>query len=248
VVVTAAAQDQWRLLDVQAHDTKLAQLAHRQRTLPEHAQVRELTARLAEVRDELVKARTAATDVGRELIKAEQDVEQVRQRARRDQARLDSGQGSPKDLSAIQHELQALAQRQSVLEDVELEVMERQETAEAAVAAVTAEQERLAAELEAAQARLDEVTAGIGEESAKEEQARGSAAAGLPADLLALYERVRGNAGGVGAARLFQRRCEGCRLELPPNDINRIRAAAENEVVRCEECGRILVRTPESGL
>lgn len=247
-MVTAAAQDQWRLLDVQAHDTKLAQLEHRRRTLPEHAQVHELTARLAAVGDELVVARTAATDVGRELIKAEGDVEQVRQRAKRDQARLDSGQGSAKDLTALQHELEALAQRQSVLEDVELEIMERQEAAEAAVAAVTAEQERLSAELAAARARLDETTAGIQEESAKEAQERAAAASGLPGDLLALYERVRQNAGGVGAARLYQRRCEGCRLELPPNDISRIRTAAENEVVRCEECGRILVRTPDSGL
>jgi predicted nucleic acid-binding Zn-ribbon protein len=248
VVVTAAAQDQWRLLDVQAHDTKLAQLAHRQRTLPEHEQVKQLTARLAEVRDELVKARTTATDIGRELVKAEADVEQVRSRARRDQQRLDSGSGSPKDLSALQHEIEALAARQAVLEDAELEVMERQETAEATVAAVTAEQERVAAELAAAQTRLDESTAAIGEESAKEQAARESAAAGVPAELLALYERVRKNAGGVGAARLYQRRCEGCRLELPPNDLSRIRTAAENEVVRCEECGRILVRAPDSGL
>jgi predicted nucleic acid-binding Zn-ribbon protein len=248
VVVTAAAQDQWRLLDVQAHDTRLAQLAHRQRTLPEHEQVTTLTARLAEVRDELVAARTAATDVGRELLKAEADVEQVRSRARRDQTRLDSGQGAPKDLSALQHEIEALAQRQSVLEDAELEVMERQEVAEATVATVTAEQERVAAELEAAQARLDEATAGIGEESAKERSARESAAAGLPADLLALYERVREKSGGIGAARLYQRRCEGCRLELPPNELGTIRAAADDVVIRHEECGRILVRTAESGL
>jgi predicted nucleic acid-binding Zn-ribbon protein len=247
-VVTAAAQDQWRLLDVQAHDTRIAQLEHRRRTLREHAQVAELSARLAEVRDELVVAKTAATDVGRELVKSENDVEQVRTRAKRDQARLDSGQGSPKDLSALQHELEALAQRQSVLEDIELEVMERQEAAEAAVAAITAEQERLTGELDAAQARLDEAVAGITEESGKEQEARASEAAGLPDDLLALYERVRRNAGGVGAARLYQRRCEGCRLELPPSDISRIRTAAEDAVIRCEECGRILVRTPESGL
>jgi predicted nucleic acid-binding Zn-ribbon protein len=248
VVVTAAAQDQWRLLDVQAHDTKLAQLAHRRRTLPGHEQVKALTTRLAEVRDELVVARTTATDIGREVLKAENDVDLVRQRAKRDQARLDSGQGSAKDLTAIQHEIEALAQRQSVLEDAELEIMERQEAAEATVASATAEQERVSAELEAAQVRLDEATAGIDEESAKEQAAREGAAGGLPADLLALYERVRQNSGGVGAARLYQRRCEGCRLELGPRDIGRIRAAPENEVVRCEECGRILVRTAESGL
>jgi uncharacterized protein len=248
VVVTAAAQDQWRLLDVQAHDTRLAQLAHRQKTLPEHEQVATLTARLAQVRDELVAARTTATDIGREVAKAENDVDLVRQRAKRDQARLDSGQGSPKDLAALQSEIAALAQRQSVLEDAELEVMERQEAAEAAVTAVTAEQERLTGELETAQARLDEATTGIAEESAKETAARESAAAGLPADLLALYERVRANSGGVGAARLYQRRCEGCRLELPPNELGQIRAAAEDAVIRHEDCGRILVRTADSGL
>jgi predicted nucleic acid-binding Zn-ribbon protein len=82
-VVTAAAQDQWRLLDVQAHDTRLAQIAHRQRALPEHAEIAQLQARLAAVDAELVVARTKASDLGRELAKAENDVEQVRTRAAR---------------------------------------------------------------------------------------------------------------------------------------------------------------------
>lgn len=247
-MVTAAAQDQWRLLDVQAHDTRLAQLAHRERTLPEHAQVHEAETRLAEVAAQVGAARTTAADVARELTKAEADVEQVRQRARRNQARLDSGQGMPKELEALQHEIESLAARQSVLEDIELEVMERQESAEAAVTTIAAEQEKLTAELARLQERRDEQLAALRNEAAAELEARSTAAAGLPADLLALYEKVRSNAGGVGAARLFQRRCEGCRLELPPTDLNRIRVAAENEVIRCEECGRILVRTPDSGL
>jgi predicted nucleic acid-binding Zn-ribbon protein len=247
-MVTAAAQDQWRLLDVQGHDTRLGQLAHRQRTLPEHAELQALRTRLAEVADELVRARTAASDVGRELAKAEADVEQVRSRAARNQARLDAGQGTAKDLTALQHEIETLAARQSVLEDAELEVMERQEAAEAAVEAVTAEQARLTQEVAAVQEALDAQLGEIGEEVAKEQAARESSAAGVPAALMALYERVREHSGGVGAARLHQRRCEGCRLELTPSDVNRIRAAAIDEVVRCEECGRILVRTPDSGL
>ncbi len=247
-MVTAAPQDQWRLLDVQAHDTRLAQLAHRRATLPELERVREIEERVAGHADTLVAARTVVSDVSRELSKAEADVELVRQRAGRNQARLDAGQAGAKDLQAMQHELDSLAQRQSVLEDVELEVMERLETAQARVAGLSAEHESLQAALAAAVATRDGLLAGVDDDVARETNARADSAAGVPADLLALYEKVRRQAGGVGAARLYQRRCEGCRLELNTTDIGRIRAAAEDAVVRCEECGRILVRTLESGL
>ena len=70
---------------------------------------------------------------------------------------------------------------------------------------------------------------------------------GLDAALLALYEKIR-ESSGAGAAMLRARRCEGCRLELNPQELQRIRSAADDEVVRCEECRRILVRTGESGL
>jgi predicted nucleic acid-binding Zn-ribbon protein len=247
-VVTAAPQDQWRLLDVQAHDTRLGQLAHRRRTLPEHAEVDRLNDRLRQVGDHLVATRTVASDVSRELAKAEADVEQVRQRAVRDRARLDAGRGSAKDLQAIQHELESLAQRQSALEDVELEVMERLETAQARVSEVEAAADQLSGQLAEVSARRDRLVAEVDGEAGAEQRARAAAAAGIPAELLGLYERMREQAGGIGAARLFQRRCEGCRLELNTTDLNRIRGAAENAVMRCEECGRILVRTPDSGL
>lgn len=247
-MVTAAQQDQWRLLDVQDHDTRLAQIAHRRRTLPEHAELQGLESRRRALADALVTAQTEVSDIGRELTKAEADVEQVRQRARRDQARLDSGSGSPKDLQALQHELETLARRQSVLEDVELEVMERLETAQARVAELDAERSSLDAEIAEATQRRDRAVAALDDEAASERTARDNAAAGLAADLLALYERIREQSGGVGAARLFQRRCEGCRLELTPVDIGRLRSAGEDAVLRCEECRRILVRTPDSGL
>lgn len=248
-MVTAAAQDQWRLLDLQGHDTRLGQLDHRARTLPEHAEVDRIQARLATVGDELALARAEAGDVARELAKAEADVEQVRQRAARDQARLDSGQGSAKDLQALQHELETLAQRQSVLEDAELEVMERQEAAEARVAQVEAEQAGLEAELAEVTARRDGLLADIQAERESVTAARAQSAAGVPAELLALYEKIRTGPGhGVGAALLRQRRCEGCRLELNAIDLGRLRDAPPDSVARCEECGRILVRTAESGL
>ncbi|WP_308113882.1 zinc ribbon domain-containing protein [Kineosporia corallincola] len=246
--MTAAAQDQWRLLDVQSHDTRLTQIAHRQRTLPAHARITELEGKLSGIDDEMVVARTAATDAARELAKAEGDVEQVRQRVARNQARLDAGQGSAKDLQAIQHELESLANRQSVLEDAELEVMERQEAAQTAVAAATTRREAVTAEIAEAAAERDKELAALSAEADAEKRDRENAAAGIPKDLLALYERIRETNHGVGAAKLYQRRCEACRITLPPSDLARIRAAAENAVVRCEECSRILVRTAESGL
>ncbi|MCF8528271.1 MAG: nucleic acid-binding protein, partial [Candidatus Nanopelagicales bacterium] len=68
------------------------------------------------------------------------------------------------------------------------------------------------------------------------------------ADLLSLYNKIRAEQGGVGAAALHRGSCQGCRLTLPPTEIEELRAAAPDAVIRCEECRRILVRTPESGL
>lgn len=236
------------MLDVQALDTRLAQIAHRRRSLPELAELTELESRASALRDELVGAQTRASDVQRELTKAEADVELVRQRAARDQSRLESGSGSHKELESLQHEIATLARRQSELEDTELEVMERLE-------AVTAEVERLTAEQADVQSRLDEVAGRrdaawqqLDDEAARIASERSSTVAGIDAALLALYEKIRESAGGVGAAMLRARRCEGCRLELNPQELQTIRAAADDEVVRCEECRRILVRTGESGL
>ncbi len=135
-----------------------------------------------------------------------------------------------------------------MLEDVELEVMERHEEATAELARAQAEVARIGGRIEEVTARRDAALAEIEREREQEGRTRVDAAAGLPADLMALYERIRANSGGIGAARLRQRRCEGCRLELNTTDLGRLRDAAEDAVVRCEECGRILVRTAESGL
>jgi len=247
-VATAAPQDQWRLLDVAGSDTKLAQLAHRGRTLPEHAEVERLAQRLTRLGDDLVAARMRAGDVARELAKAEADVEVVRQRVARDRARLDSGQGNAKDLQATQHELESLAQRQSVLEDAELEVMEQLEAVQSAVTSLEAERERSAAEHADVTARRDAALAAVEEEAAQVRRARTDAAAGLPAELIGLYEKIRASTGSTGAARLHARRCEGCRIEINAAVMGSLRAAAEDAVLRCEDCGRILVRTADSGL
>jgi len=247
--LNAALADQWRLLDLQALDSKLDLLAHRRGTLPEHAAAEDLGARLAKARDLLVAAQTEEGDIARGQTKAEADVDQVRARAERDQNRLDSGQvSSPRELEILQHEIGSLARRQTDLEDDVLEIMERLESAQARVAELSTERDRLQAELAETEQRRDARCADIDAQTEALRRERAAIAAGLPADLVELYEKVRDRHDGVGAAVLRQRRCEGCRLELSPTDIQRIRNAAEDAVLRCEECRRILVRTSESGL
>ncbi|WP_259453803.1 MULTISPECIES: zinc ribbon domain-containing protein [Streptomyces] len=245
----ASPVDQIRLLDVQALDVRLTQLAHQRKNLPEHAEIRALEGELTQVRSLLVAARTESSDTAREQAKAEADVDQVRKRAARDQERLDSGLvTNPKDLSNLQSEIASLARRQDDLETVVLEVMERQEAAEARATELTASVTALETKEAELTGRRDASLADIGTEEDGIRKQREQIAADVPADLLKLYDKLREQQGGIGAARLYQRRCEGCRLELNITEVNEVRAAAADEVVRCENCRRILVRTPESGL
>jgi predicted nucleic acid-binding Zn-ribbon protein len=244
-VTTAPPEDQRRLLDVQALDTRTAQLAHARRSHPVLARLAELDSRLADLDTSLVASRTAVKDLRRELAKAEGDVQQVRTRADRDQARLNSGQGSAKDLQAIQHELVALGRRQGELEEIELEVMERLEAHESALGELESAADVVRGQRREAEAERDAAFATIDAEAGEVAGQRARLAEGLDAGLVTLYDRLRGQLGGLGAAALRGRRCEGCRLELNPTDVEAIRKAAPEQVARCEECGRILVRLPE---
>lgn len=233
---------------VQALDTRLDQIAHARSTLPEIAELRALQQQSAALDRELALAETARSDVQRELDKAEADVQLVRDRAARDQARLDAGTGSAKDLQALQHELVSLARRQGELEDLQLEVMERAESLDGAVARLRDHRAELEASLARVGSAREAAWAALDGEAAEVSTRRADLVGGVGGDLVTLYDKVRASAGGVGAAELTQRRCGGCQLELNQVDLARIKAAAADEVLRCEECRRILVRTPESGL
>lgn len=238
---------QLRLLDLQAIDTRLAQITHARTHLPVLAELADLEGKARLIDDQLVRARTAVSDVQREVKKAEGDVQLVRDRADRDRARLESGTGTGKELLSVQHELESLARRQSELEDVELEVMERAEELESDLANLTAGRERITEQLAALAADRDAALATYDAEAAAVSAPRADIVAGVGADLVALYDKIAASS-GTGAAPLRQKRCGGCQLELNAVDMNRIRSAPEDEVLRCEECRRILVRTPESGL
>ena len=244
----AAPPAQRRLLDLQALDTALAQLAHRKRTLPEHAEVDRLAREVAGLDDKRVRAQVAVDDIDRDIARYERDIEQVRARKDKDQARLDVGTGPARELEALQHELASLSRRQSELEDAELELMEQREQAQATHDDIerrltTAREQR--AEVEA---RRDQALSDIARDVEFKAEARKPLAVDLPADLIALYEKIREQSGGVGAALLRSGQCQGCRLELSGVERSRVRGAAPDEIVRCDECRRILVRTAESGL
>ena len=243
----ADPQSQRRLLELAELDTSLGQLAHRRRTLPEHAELERLDRQITELEDERVRAQVAVDDLDRDIARVDRDVEQVRQRADRDRARLDAGTGPAKELEALQHELGTLARRQRELEDAELELMEKREQAQSVLDDVLS---RLASARDAhAQTvqRRDELLAEIDRDTEQKKAARGPLVASLPADLVALYEKVREST-GTGAALLRHGRCGGCRLELSGSEKARLRSAAPDDVLQCEECRAILVRTEESGL
>jgi predicted nucleic acid-binding Zn-ribbon protein len=240
---------QLRLLDLQALDSGLDRLAHRRRTLPEIAEIERLEAQIDALRDDTVRAETEVSDLAREQKKFEDEIEQVRTRRTRDESHLNSGAvTNAKQLEELQHEVATLNRRQSDLEDSELEVMERAESAQATLDALTAQRDRLLAARDEAAIARDKAFGEIDDEIARTTGERAELAATFPADLLALYERLRADHGGVGAGAIERGRCGGCRLDLMQNEKADIRAAAPDDVLRHDECGRIMVRTAESGL
>jgi predicted nucleic acid-binding Zn-ribbon protein len=155
---------------------------------------------------------------------------------------LDAGQvSSPKELENLQSEIVSLERRQGDLEEVVLEVMEQAEEVTRRSTALSAEQAELAGRRDEIATRRDAAFAEIDEQAGKARDSRAAIAGDLPADLLDLYDRLRAQH-GVGAAALRNGRCEGCHLSLNKVDLGRIRAAPPDEVIRCEECRRILVR------
>ena len=240
---------QLRLLDLQAVDSAIARLRHRRSTLPEHDQLARLEAERSTAASDLVGAETRVSDLEIAQRQAERDLEPVRERRRRNQQRVDDGSiGDPKALRGLVDEIQHLGRRISDLEDAELEIMEQLEAATAVRDDLAARNAELESRVGDLVARRDELVAVIDADLADQGVRREAVVVDIPAPLLATYDKLRASHGGVGAAELRNRRCTGCQLEVNAADLRTFAAAAEDEVLRCEECGRILVRTINSGL
>jgi predicted nucleic acid-binding Zn-ribbon protein len=235
---------QRRLLDLQAVDTAIGQLDHRVKILPEHALLAERQSRRQGLGQALVAAETALSDATAAQTKAEADLVPVRERLARDERTVDGGTLSdPKTLKAMIDEIAHLKTRISTLEDEELELMEAVENAEADRARIMKERTAIEDEMRALIAKRDAAVGDLQADLADRRSVRAGLLAEIPGPLVDAYEKVRSRSGGVGAAALQGRRCTGCGLEANPSDYEHYLAAAADEVLRCEECDRILVRT-----
>lgn len=247
--IRAEKSAQLRLLDLQTVDTSLAQLNQRRQRLPQHAAIARLQTERAALASDLVAAETAISDLELEQAKAENDLEPVRDRLTRNQARIANGTvADPKALSSMVEEVSHLKRRISDLEDAELEVMEQLEAAVASREALRARIDQVDDSLIETTAERDRQLAALDAEMGGLRAERAEITPLIPADLIALYDKIGASHRGIGAAELRQRRCTGCQLEINAADLRAFAAAAEDEVLRCEECGRILIRTPQSGL
>lgn len=238
---------QRRLLELADVDAELARTEHRRRTLPELEEIAAAERAVRERRDAKVANATALDDLDREVKRQEKEIDGVRARGDRDRALLAGGGVSAKQLTDLEHELATIQRRQTTLEDELLEIMERREAVEADGQHAGVELAKAEESLADAAHRRDQALADLDTIQARRDAERVTLVPVFPEALLGLYERVRANK-GIGAALLRARRCGACRLEMDRSALSRISASPADEVLTCEECGAILVRTGESGL
>ncbi|NBV65614.1 MAG: hypothetical protein EBR75_00760 [Actinobacteria bacterium] len=221
----ASPSDQRQILDIQRHDLALTSIAHKLATLPEIA----------------IGAETELSDVTRELKRAEGDVEQVVTRLQKDEARLNSGTGTPKELESLQHEVVSLNARRAELEEVELEIMLRVDGIKARIDELKALEATLTTEIAELTDRKNMASLALESESTQLKTERSANVSSVDKALYELYEKIR-SGGGAGAAALLGGQCLGCNLSINSIDLKRMLESAEDEVIRCEECRCILVR------
>ena len=238
----ATPQDQNLLIELQLIDSQIAQAKAKLASLPELEQIAAIHARLENTAVELTVVETELADVVIDLRRCEVDVEQIEDRIKKDEHRLNSGAGSPKELEQTQHELVTLAKRKAELEDVELEIMVKHDGIKARVDELKNDQvglKQLELELNI---RLENAKTEITQNLESLAASRQELAPTIDPALVALYDKIRQSADGVGAAQLIGDKCDGCHLSINAIERERIKGLESDEVIRCEECRRILVR------
>lgn len=231
------------LLAVQAFDTTTDQLRHRRAHLPERAELATSQTQLRAVEQRSAEVQGQRDELARNEKRLEDEIAMVRDKAEQTNKTLYSGAVNiPRELSALQEEMGALSRRQRQLEDQELELMELAEPLDADLVTFATDRAKLDEHAMGLLARIAEEEVMIDAELADVVAKRADAVAGIPADLLAEYESLRGALGGIGIAKLTGNRCEGCHLTLSAVDVDRIRRAPDDEIPHCTECNRLLVR------
>jgi len=242
----AEVVQQRSLLELAELDAELSRIDHRAKNLPPQQQLEEAQSARREANERLAAVQIALEDLDGQVAKFESEIDAVRQREDRDRSLLAAGTVDAKQLTELQHELETLERRQSSLEDSLLEVMERREELQSQQAGELAEIDELQSKLTEAQRACDEARHEIDQLRHQSVSRRDELVSELDADFVALYERQRAR-GGAGAGLLQGRRCGACRIEIDKGELARISAAADDEVLRCPECGAILLRVKGTG-
>lgn len=232
-----------QLLEVQEHDLALDRLAHRRATLPERAVLAGVEADLGRQSATEAGARAQREELAGRQARLEGDIESIVARVHQVEGRLYGGTVSAsRELSAMAEEVRSLQRRRAELEDRVIGLMEEAEPLDASLSDLAGERRALEEERDRLLSAIAEAEAAIGSEENAEHRARAASAAGLPSGLTARYERLRARLGGVGAAKLVNGSCTGCHLSLPSAERDRIRHLPADDLVTCDQCGRILVR------
>ena len=135
-----------------------------------------------------------------------------------------------------------MKKRQETLEEIELEIMVRSEAITARTNTLTtdlASLETLKAEINH---RLTAASNEINTVITNKKSDREKVVVKIEKPLIDLYEKIRTASGGVAAAALVGNKCNGCNLAINAVEMERIKSLAKDELLRCEECRRILVR------
>jgi predicted nucleic acid-binding Zn-ribbon protein len=239
--VQAKIDDQLRILRLAELDLLLTSLKQRIQFLPESIAHKELNIEFETNRDLRIAAETELSDMSAEINRAESDVEQVVNRIEKDDKRLNAGQGTPKELEQMQHELLSLNARRAELEEIELEVMLRVDTIKDRIKELQEKEIALQVQLDAALLAKENALKNINSEISASSQNRSQISAETDKALIDLYEKIHAN-GITGAAKLLNGKCGGCNLAINAGDLTKLLSLPAEEVARCEECRCILVR------
>ena len=238
----ASPEQQSLIFELQLLDNEIMQANTKLKSLPEIEQLLHIDKRIVTATEELATVKAEADQIALELRRGEVDVETVTDRIKKDEARLSSGNATPKELEQLQHEVGTLKKRQEALEEIELEIMVRSEAITARTNTLTtdlASLETLKAEINQ---RLTTASGEINTVITNKQSDRVKVVVKIEKPLIDLYEKIRTASGGVAAAALVGNKCNGCNLAINAVEMERIKSLAKDELLRCEECRRILVR------
>ena len=230
------------LLSLQERDLAVDRLRHRLDALPERVQVAQLTAQRGALESAASAVRTQRDDIAAQEKRLDDEAQLLGQQAMEAEAKLYGGEvSSPRELQALQADVEQLKRRQRTIEDRQLATMEEREPLDAQLAELETAIAAVDGELSAARSALEAAESAIAAQLSSEQGARDQIATGIDDSLLSAYEERRAKASGVGAARLVGTMCQGCHLSIPATEVDRIRRAPAGTIEYCDNCGCILI-------